>query len=135
MSEINNPTPMNNSGNQPNNFNNNFGGQQVLPNSVGVLVLGICSIVLCWCYGIVSIVLGIVALVLANTALKLYNQNPDAYTLSSFKNLKAGRTCAIIGLCLSAVYIIYIIVIIIDILIIINIISTRQILVDESKID
>lgn len=111
--DTNNPTPINNSGGQPNNFNQNFGGQQILPNSVGVLVLGILSIVLCWCYGIVSIILGIIAIVLANGAQKLYAQNPDAYTLSSFKNMKAGKICAIIGLSLSALYIVYIIVMLI----------------------
>ena len=106
----NNPTPFNNSGGQPNNnFNQNFGGQITLPNSVGVLVLGILSIVFCWCYGILSIILSIITLVLANGAQKLYVANPNAYTLSSYKNMKAGKICGIVGLCLGGLFIIYVI--------------------------
>ena len=107
--DINNQTPIDNA-NQFNNFNQNFGGQKPLPNSVGVLVLGICSIVLCWCYGILAIILGIVSLVLASGAQKLYDENPNLYTLASYKNMKAGKVCAIIGLCLGTLFIIYVIV-------------------------
>ncbi len=74
---------------------------QTVPNSIGVLVLGILSICFCWCYGIVSIILGIVALVLASSGEKIYQANPQIYTLVSYKNLKAGKTCAIIGLSLA----------------------------------
>ncbi|MCW3077196.1 MAG: hypothetical protein JWO32_1805 [Bacteroidetes bacterium] len=96
--------------NQPIQNFNQFGGQQVLPNSIGALVLGILSIVFCWCYGLLAIIMGIIAIVLANQGEKLYNVNPQAYTLSSFKNLKAGKICGIIGLSLGALYIIVIIV-------------------------
>ncbi len=106
QTDINNQTPIDNG----NNFNQNFGGQKPLPNSVGVLVLGICSIVLCWCYGILAIILGIVSLVLASGAQKLYDENPNLYTLASYKNMKAGKVCAIIGLCLGTLFIIYVIV-------------------------
>ncbi len=106
--DINNPAPFNNSGNQPNNFN----APQNIPNGVAILVLGICSIFPgCFCAGVVGLVCSIIALVLAKKALVLYNANPNNYNLSSFNNLKAGRVCAIIGLCLSSVilivYIIY----------------------------
>ncbi|MBL7887985.1 MAG: hypothetical protein JNL24_00440 [Bacteroidia bacterium] len=74
------------------------------------MVLGIISIVACFCYGIIGIILGIIALVLASKANTLYQQNPGMYTEASFKNLKAGKVCAIIGLCLSALYLIFIIV-------------------------
>jgi uncharacterized membrane protein YjgN (DUF898 family) len=83
------------------NYSNYSNGTQTLPNSVGVLVLGILSICFCWCYGIVSIIVGIVALVLASAAEKEYQANPGRYSLSSYKNLKAGKTCAVIGLCLA----------------------------------
>lgn len=86
--------------------------QQTLPNSTGVLVLGILSIVFCWCYGFIGAALGIIALVLASKANKLYQSYPDSYTESSFKNMKAGKICAIIGLSLSSLYLIYFIVII-----------------------
>lgn len=86
--------------------------QRPLPNSTIVLVLGILSIVLCFCYGIIGLVLGIIALVLAKKDRKLYDANPEWYTQASFKNLNAGKICAIIGLSFSALYIIYVIIII-----------------------
>ncbi|MBI2722742.1 MAG: hypothetical protein HYX39_11265 [Bacteroidetes bacterium] len=81
-----------------------------MPNSIGVLVLGILSIVFCWCYGILAIIMGIISIVLANQGQKLYQANPQAYSLSSYKNLKAGKVCGIIGLSLGAVYIVFLIV-------------------------
>lgn len=83
-------------------FNNQT--QQNLPNATGVLVLGILSIVFCFCYGIIGITLGIIGLVMANKALKLYLATPESYTESSYKNVKAGRICAIVGLCISSIY-------------------------------
>ncbi len=85
-------------------------GQQQLPNSTAVLVLGIISIVGCFCYGIIGLILGIIALVLAGKAKKIYDQNPAMFSEASFKNMKAGKICAIIGLCLSACYLIFFIV-------------------------
>jgi len=85
-------------------FNNQT--QQNLPNATGVLVLGILSIVFCFCYGIIGITLGIIGLVMAKKALKLYLAAPDSYTEISYKNVKAGRICAIVGLCLSSVYVV-----------------------------
>lgn len=95
---------------QPNQFNNQF-GQMPVPNAGAVLTLGIISIALCWCYGIVALTCGIIALVLANKGLALYKANPSNYTMSSYNNVKAGRVCAIIGLCLSALMLIYVIVV------------------------
>ena len=80
--------------------------QQPLPNSTAILVLGILSIVICWCYGLVGLILGIIGLVLANKARVLYQANPEQYTLGSFNNMKAGRIMSIIGVCLSGVYLI-----------------------------
>ena len=85
-------------------------GQQQIPNSTAVLVLGIISIVGCFCYGIIGIILGIIALVLSGKANKMYNDNPGIYTEASFKNLKAGKVCAIIGTCLSAAYLVFLII-------------------------
>lgn len=81
-----------------------FGNQKDLPNATAVLVLGIISIVGCFCYGITGVICAIIALVLAGKDKKLYAGNPEMYTPSSLKNLNAGRTCAIIGLSLSALY-------------------------------
>jgi uncharacterized membrane protein len=97
--------------NQPSIFNNP-NEQQVLPNSTAVLVLGIISIVGCFCYGVVGTVCGIVALVLANKGAKLYEMNPGMYKAGSYGNLKAGKICAIIGTILSALYLVLLIVII-----------------------
>lgn len=89
-------------------FNQQFGNGQVpLPNATGVLVLGIISIALCWCYGFVSLTCGIIALVLGNKGMDVYKANPSAYTLSSYNNLKGGRICAIVGLSLGALTLIF----------------------------
>ncbi|HMC01584.1 MAG TPA: CCC motif membrane protein [Flavobacteriaceae bacterium] len=81
--------------------------QQKLPNSTLILVFGILSIVTCCCYGFIGLILGIVAIVLANKATKLYAENPEAYT--GFQNVKTGRILAIIGVVLSAIYLLYVI--------------------------
>lgn len=73
-----------------------------LPNSTGVLVLGVLSIVFCCCYGIIGLTFGIIALYLSKQGVSLYESNPDAYTSVSYNNLKAGRICAIIGIVLSS---------------------------------
>ncbi len=91
----------------PNNpyppYGGGFGGMQMaLPNATIVLVLGILSIVACCCfYGLVGVVLGVVALILSKKDKENYLANMNYYTLSSYKNLNAGRVCAIIGLILS----------------------------------
>ena len=74
---------------------------QQLPNSTAVLVLGILSIVSCWCFGIVGLIMGIIALVMAGKAKKDYTDNFGRYSETSYKNMNAGKICAIIGLCLS----------------------------------
>lgn len=84
--------------------------QKKLPNATAVLALGIASIPLCCCIGgLVGLALSIVALVLAKKDLALYDENPNAYIPSSFNNLKAGRICAIIGICLSGIYVLMVI--------------------------
>lgn len=70
--------------------------KSILPNSNGVLVLGILSLVFAFCYGIIGLILGIISLVLANKAAILYSENTHLYTLQSYNNMKAGRICAII---------------------------------------
>ena len=89
-----------------------FNGPKIdLPNATVVLVLGIVSIVTCWCYGIIGIVCAIIALVLAKSAASLYVSSPEKYTEGSFKNMNAGKVCAWIGLSLSILYLIFVIVI------------------------
>ena len=86
---------------------------QPIPNATGVLVLGIISIPTCFCYGIVGMICGIIALVMSGKATKIYNSNPGLYSQTSYKNLKAGRTCAIIGTILSGIYLLFVIIYII----------------------
>jgi hypothetical protein len=104
-----------NQGTAPNSeqFNQQFGftgGTQNLPNATAVLVLGIISIVGCFCYGIVGLITGIIALVLASKDNALLAQNPGVYKEGSIKNLRAGKICAIIGTSLSGIYLVVIIV-------------------------
>jgi len=84
--------------------------QVPLPNATTVLVLGIISIVLCWCHGIFGLILAIIALVFANKDLVLYNENPQKYTPGSYNNLKTGRTTAIIGLVLAGIFLLMVII-------------------------
>ncbi len=87
-----------------------FHVQQTLPNSTAVLVLGILSIVCCWCFGVIGLTLGIIAIVLSSKGEKLFKENLTGYTEGSLKNLKAGKVCAIIGTSISGLYVlIYII--------------------------
>ena len=85
---------------------------QALPNATAVLVLGILSIVTCWLYGIPGIILGVIALSLHKSDRALYDSNPEKYQ-ASFANSNAGKICAIIGLSLSALFLIYILFILV----------------------
>lgn len=78
--------------------------KQNLPNATAVLVLGILSIIGCCCYGIPGVIFGIIALVLAKKDKQLYVQNPELYL--NYNNVKTGRILAIIGIIISALYII-----------------------------
>ena len=95
-----------------NNVLDEQGLNKALPNATAILVLGILSILGCFCYGLVGFVLSIIALILASKDTKLYNSNPGVYTESSMSNLRAGKICAIIGLVLSLLFFVYIIFII-----------------------
>ncbi|MCE3282764.1 MAG: hypothetical protein K0Q66_1501 [Chitinophagaceae bacterium] len=92
-----------------------FQVQQPLPNATAVLVLGIVSIVGCFCYGIVGLACGIIALVLGNKAIALYNADPAPWTPSSYSNVKAGRICAIIGLSISALYLVFVVIVLVTV--------------------
>jgi len=83
-----------------NNYQNQGGGDQ-LPNETIILVFGILSIALCWCYGLFGLGFGITSLFLGSKSKVLYNENPSYYTRGSYKNVDAGYICAIIGTILS----------------------------------
>lgn len=78
--------------------------KQTLPNSTLILVFGILSILTCCCGGVLGLIFGIVALYLANRAKQTYFAEPELYT--GYGNVKTGRILAIIGIVLSAVYLI-----------------------------
>ncbi|HTM99945.1 MAG TPA: CCC motif membrane protein [Pedobacter sp.] len=94
-----NPAPQQSAPQMGHGFN--YGMQHSLPNATPVLVLGILSIVTCCCYGVIGLILAIVALILSKKDRALYAANMMLYTESSYKNLNAGRVCAIIGLTLN----------------------------------
>ncbi len=77
-----------------------------LPNATIVLVLGILSIILC---SFIGLVLGIIALVYANKDIDKYNNNTNLYTKESYNNIKTGKICAIIGICLSSLAILFLV--------------------------
>lgn len=93
------------------NQNNPSSAPIQLPNATAVLVLGILSIVSCFCYGVPGLVMGIIALVLSSKANRIYQENPNKYMLASYNNMKAGKICAIIGTILSGLMFLYMIIV------------------------
>jgi len=96
------------SGNLQNNIsqqNINYNRREKLPNADIILILGIISIISCWCYGVIGLTLGIIAIVMANSSIKAYQYQPERFTETSYNNVKAGRVCAIIGTVFSGLFI------------------------------
>lgn len=85
--------------------------KQTLPNSTLILIFGILSILTCCCSGLLGLIFGVVALFLAKTAKQTYLAEPELYT--GYSNVKTGRILAIIGIVLSAIYLILTVVLII----------------------
>jgi hypothetical protein len=83
---------------------------ETLPDSTAVLVLGILAIIGSFCYGLVGLILGIIAVAIAGRPERLYRQNPTKYSQSSYSNLKAGKVCGIIGICISGVFILVLLI-------------------------
>ena len=75
----------------------------MLPNATAVLVLGICAIVFSCVF--VGLVCGIIGLVLSGKGRKMYKENPALY--DGWGQLNAGFIMSIIGLSISALYIVY----------------------------
>ena len=90
--------------------------QVPIPNSQGILILGIFSLVTTVCCTFiffVGIVLGIIAVAMSGKAVEIYQQNPKAYTTASYKNVNAGRICGIIGIVLGGAILLFGIIMII----------------------
>ncbi|MGB7785994.1 MAG: CCC motif membrane protein [Salinimicrobium sp.] len=81
-----------------------------LPNSTLILVFGILSILTCCCYGVLGLIFGIIAVVMAKRAKEIYLAEPELY--KGYNNVKTGKILGIIGIILSAVYLILIIIMI-----------------------
>ena len=89
--------------------NYDFNTQKIeLPNSMIILVLGVLSIIgCCFYYGVPGITLGIIALILAYYASKNYASSPEKFTENSYKNMNAGKVCAMIAIVMSVIYLIF----------------------------
>lgn len=90
--------------------NNEALAKESLPNATAVLVMGILSIIFCWCWGFIGLILGIIGLILGTKSRKIYKEDPDRYSLSSYKNLNAGYICSLIGTILSGLFVLTLIV-------------------------
>ena len=84
--------------------------REQVPNATAVLVMGILSIVFCWCWGVIGLILGIIGLILGSKAKKIYREDPDRFSISSYKNLNAGFICSLIGTILSGLYILVVVI-------------------------
>lgn len=83
--------------------------QKDLEGAGGILAMGIISIP--FFGGIIGLVLSIITLSRSSKALTLYNENPQDYTESSYKKVKAGRVCSIVSLSLLGLVLVLILVI------------------------
>ena len=81
--------------------------QQDLPGAGGILTMGILSIIFA---GLIGLILAIIALSQSSRAIAEYRSNPTGYTASSYSKVKAGRICAIVGLCLLGLVLLILIV-------------------------
>ncbi len=77
-----------------------FTEQRALPNATATLVLGILSILVCF-------ICGIIALVISGNDKRQYLENPEMYSISSYETLRAGRICALIGICIFGAVILF----------------------------
>lgn len=76
------------------------------------LVLGIVSLVIillgccCGIFAVIALVMSVIGLVLAVKSLKEFDQYPDNFSIQSRKNVYAGKIVCLIGLVLSALFIV-----------------------------
>jgi len=81
-----------------------------IPQSQGILILGIFSLVTTFCCGgilFAGLILGIIAVVMSSKAVETYEQNPQVYTEASLKNVNGGRICGIIGIVVNGILILF----------------------------
>lgn len=90
-------------------------GKKELPNANTVLILGILSLVFLWMYGFVSLILGIIAWNMGNGQRRIFMKAPGVYSEASFRNVNAGRICAIIAVCIGSFATLFVILLVISI--------------------
>ena len=81
--------------------------KEKLPKSTASLILGIFSIITCFCYGLPGLILGIIGFIQGKQAIAINNENPDMY--EGVGNAKAGKVMSIIGIVFAVIYLIAII--------------------------
>ncbi|MES2556913.1 MAG: hypothetical protein V4604_12225 [Bacteroidota bacterium] len=84
--------------------------REKIPGAGGVLAMGILSIV--FCMGFLGPIMGIITLATSGKKVYMYHEDPDRYDESSFKQLKAGRICGVIGLSLTGLVLIIVLVVV-----------------------
>ena len=94
-----------------------------LPNATTILVMGILSLIFCWCYGFIGLILGIITVVMAAGQRRLYFSSPQEYTEASLRNVNAGRICGIIAICFAGLVILLLILILMGIIAGLSIVS------------
>lgn len=94
-------------------FGGGFAGQMDHPKASSVQTLGIMGLIFTFLFGIVGLILNIIALSSSGSAMSDINSNPGKYTDSSRSKIKAGRTCAIIGLSIQGFALIVVLLIVI----------------------
>ena len=72
--------------------------------AVASMILGICSLVTCICYGVLPLICGILALVFASHATR--DIQAGRASISSAGMARAGRICGIFGLVIAAIWLI-----------------------------
>jgi hypothetical protein len=70
--------------------------------AVASMILGICSLVTCLCYGVLPLICGILALVFAGHATR--DIQAGRASISSAGMARAGRICGIFGLVIAAIW-------------------------------
>lgn len=71
-------------------YSNPYGYKKELPNDQAILLLGIFSIVLIFCCGLLGLILGIIAVVLGGQSRKTYQYSQSEYSSQSSNKVNAG---------------------------------------------
>ena len=82
------------------------------PQAGSVQTLGVLGLIFTFVASLVGLILNIICLAKAGNAMGQVKANPAMYTEASVKKIKAGRTCAIIGLSIQGFVILIVIILI-----------------------